>query len=52
MERAELLLITTDMPIKSISDALGYEEVSYFNRLFKDKIGKTPLNYRMGKQIQ
>lgn len=52
MERAELLLITTDMPIKNISDTLGYEEVSYFNRLFKDKIGKTPLNYRMGKQIQ
>ena len=50
MERAELLLITTQLPVKNIADMLGYEEVPYFNRLFKKKVGKTPKEYRFGKK--
>jgi AraC-like DNA-binding protein len=50
MERAELMLITTNLSVKSISFELGYEEVSYFSNLFKKKIGRTPNDYRKGKR--
>ena len=45
-EKAELLLVTTDMPVKNIADALGYEDYSYFNKLFKKHAGITPQQYR------
>ena len=48
IERAELLLVTTNMPIKNIADSLGYEDNSYFNRLFKKNAGMTPQQYREG----
>lgn len=46
IERAELLLVTTDMTIKEIADALGYDDYSYFNKLFKKNAGVTPQTYR------
>lgn len=46
MEKAELLLITTEMPIKTIAVNLGYEDHSYFIRLFKKYSGITPQQYR------
>lgn len=35
IDRAELLLITGDQPIKEIAYDLGYNDHSYFIRLFK-----------------
>ena len=46
MEKAELLLVTTDMPIKNIADSLGYDDNSYFIRIFKKHAGTTPQKYR------
>lgn len=46
MERAELMLITTDLPINRIADMLGYEDYSYFIRMFRKKVGTTPQQYR------
>lgn len=46
MEKAQLLLVTTDQPVKSIADTLGYDDHSYFNRLFKKYAGLTPQQYR------
>jgi len=46
IERAELLLVTTDSSVKAISDELGFEDYSYFIRLFKKQIGLTPHQYR------
>ena len=46
MEKAELLLVTTDMQVKSIATSLGYDDQSYFNRLFKKNTGFTPQQYR------
>lgn len=46
MERAQLLLATEKQPVKSIAYSLGYSDHSYFNRIFKSKIGMTPLQYR------
>lgn len=46
MERAELMLVTTDNSVKSIASALGYDDYSYFNRVFKKNAGITPQQYR------
>jgi AraC-like DNA-binding protein len=46
MERAELMLVTTDNSVKSIARALGYDDYSYFNRVFKKNAGITPQQYR------
>lgn len=46
MERAQLLLYTTDMPVKEVAYALGFSDHSYFIRLFRKLIGTTPLDYR------
>ena len=46
MEKAELVLLTTDLPVKSIADLLGYDDYSYFNRIFRKNSGMTPLQYR------
>lgn len=46
MEIAELMLVTTVQPVKSIADMLGYEDYSYFTRMFKKVAGVTPQQYR------
>ena len=46
MEHAELLLITTGLNVKEIAIRLGYEDYSYFNRVFRKWVGMTPLEYR------
>lgn len=50
MEHAELLLITTPHPIKQIATLLGYEDYSYFNRVFFKHVGITPKQYRSYKR--
>lgn len=46
MEKAQLLLITTNNPVNVIASSLGYDDCSYFIRTFKKTTGKTPLQYR------
>ncbi len=46
IEKAQLLLLTGDMPVKNIAFALAFDDYSYFNRLFKKIVGITPLEYR------
>ena len=46
MEKAELMLVTTDQQVKTIATSLGYDDQSYFNRLFKKNTGVTPQQYR------
>jgi len=48
LEKAELTLVTTSLPVKRIADSLGYDDYSYFNRIFKKNSGMTPLQYREG----
>lgn len=50
LDKAELLLTTTDNPIKEIAYEVGYEDNSYFNRLFKSRIGVTPQRYRESRK--
>lgn len=46
IEKAELLLVTTQLPIKIIAKSLGYEDSPYFNHTFKKTTGATPNQYR------
>lgn len=45
-EQAQLLLCTTDMPVKEIAYALGFSDHSYFIRMYRKIMGITPQEYR------
>ncbi len=47
LAQAAFLLKNTDRNIVDISVAVGYENISYFHRLFADTYGKSPRRYRM-----
>ncbi|MBO4807520.1 MAG: helix-turn-helix domain-containing protein [Lachnospiraceae bacterium] len=46
LELAKKLLKNTDLPIRDISLQVGYDNYSYFTRLFKKATGTTPVEYR------
>lgn len=46
IEKAQLLLLTTDLSIKDIAYELSFDNLSYFTRLFKSYTNKTPSEYR------
>jgi AraC-like DNA-binding protein len=46
LKQATDLLVNTDLSIKEISFDLGFCSVFYFSKLFKEKTGKTPGDYR------
>ncbi|MBB5395126.1 AraC family transcriptional regulator [Mucilaginibacter sp. AK015] len=46
LERAKNLLTTTILNVSEIADQTGFESVFYFSKLFKKKIGVSPLHYR------
>lgn len=47
MERAQFLLLTTDMTMRDIALELSLDNISYFNRIFKYYTNKTPSQYRL-----
>ncbi|MDU1890326.1 MAG: AraC family transcriptional regulator [Dysgonomonas sp.] len=47
IEKAQLMLLTTDLRVKDIAYELSIDNVSYFTRLFKSHTNKTPGEYRM-----
>ena len=46
IERACMLLAGTKQPVIKIAMECGFENISYFNRRFKQKKGMTPIQYR------
>lgn len=46
IDMAKRLLQTTDLPINTISDSVGYGNYSYFTRIFKKLTGSTPMDFR------
>lgn len=46
IQKAKDLLVSTDQSIKEIAIDLGFESYFYFSRIFKDKTGKSPLEFR------
>lgn len=48
LRRASDLLVDSGRPVLDISYSLGFENPSYFSRLFKEKYGMTPSRFRAG----
>ena len=46
IEEAKRLIEVGDMPVDDISIEAGYEDASFFRRLFKRQTGLTPSQYR------
>jgi transcriptional regulator GlxA family with amidase domain len=46
LEEAKHMLETTEQPVEAVANEVGYEESSFFGRLFRRKVGLTPAQYR------
>lgn len=46
IEEAKNILLNTDNSISEIAYSLGFEYPQYFSKLFKQKTGQTPIEYR------
>jgi transcriptional regulator GlxA family with amidase domain len=46
LEEAKQILETTDTAVEAVANEVGYEDPSYFGRLFKRTVGLTPAQYR------
>ena len=49
LEVSATLLLQTDLSINEIVKKVGYENASFFRKIFEEKYGTTPLNYRKRK---
>ena len=47
LAQAAFLLKNTDRNVDDIAGAVGYENMGYFHRLFKEAYGVSPRHYRM-----
>lgn len=50
MDQAAYLLAHTQLPVADISLSIGYENTSYFHRLFQKTYGCTPRQYRLNSK--
>jgi len=46
LQYASMLLTTTDKPVSDITLESGFENIAHFSRVFKEKFGISPLQYR------
>lgn len=46
LAQTAFLLASTDRNVDEIAQAVGYENISYFHRLFREKFGQSPRQYR------
>lgn len=47
LAQAAFLLKSTDRTVDSIANAVGYENIGYFHRIFREKFSVSPRNYRL-----
>lgn len=50
IQKAKDLLVSTDQSFKEIAIDLGFESYFYFSRVFKDKTGQSPMEFRRDHQ--
>ena len=51
VERAKILLKSTDMTVQDISDRLCFGTRNYFSRVFQEVAGCTPVQYREERSL-
>ena len=51
MRKAQQLLLLTDLPVTDVALAVGYQDVSGFNRRFLKTFGMPPRRYRQSGGI-
>ena len=52
IDKAKSLLEHSDMPVHAVSMEVGYNNFSYFTKLFREKTGQTPNEYRKSMGIR
>lgn len=52
MQQAQVLLLSTALPIAIISEKVGYQHASHFSYAFKNSLGITPNKYRANHKKQ
>ncbi len=52
LNQAAFLLTTTRLTVEDIMLAVGYDNSSYFHRIFREKYGMTPKKYRVNRRIE
>ena len=46
MQQAAFLLRSTDMPVSEVGNAVGYDNLSYFHKIFRKQYAMSPKKYR------
>jgi transcriptional regulator GlxA family with amidase domain len=46
LEEAKQMLESTDLPVEAVAVEVGYQDASFFGRLFRRKVALTPAQYR------
>lgn len=46
IEKAKHLLLTTNMKVFEVSDAVGFSQAKYFGYVFKQTVGQTPVEFQ------
>ena len=46
LEHAKQLIATTDLPLKRVATQVGFKYVQYLTKLFRERLGQTPAEYR------
>jgi transcriptional regulator GlxA family with amidase domain len=46
LERAKTLLETSELKLNELAEKVGYEDTTFFSRLFRRTVGLTPAQYR------
>lgn len=52
LDRAETLLLQTEMPVTEICHAVGFESLGSFSDLFRQRAGASPQKFRMAKRFE
>jgi AraC-like DNA-binding protein len=50
LANARALLADTEIPIKAIAETLGYKDVYFFTRQFRQIVGVPPASFRRSRQ--
>jgi transcriptional regulator GlxA family with amidase domain len=57
LEEAKQMLESSDLPVEAVAIEVGYQDASFFGRLFRRKVALTPAQYRrrfgaLGRQLR